>query len=147
MDREDKFFVLSLLSLAVSLFLFPLALYLLPQAWLGWVYHMPDFITAFSEYVQLSWGVSEDGALWVVVSILFFWGVIFSFIAYYAARQVRVDHKKKVPHESVNEAGVRLKQAKQNRRAILSSLVKLAVIIFMVFVISDIMQWAMAVAT
>ena len=146
MDREDKFFLLSLLSLAVSLFLFPLALYLLPQVWLGWVYHTPDFTTTFSEYIQISLGITQEAAQWVVVNILFIIGVIFACVAYYAGRQVRLDHKKRPRQESVDEAKVRLRQTKQGLRELMSLFVKIAVIVFLVMIISNIMQWAMAVA-
>lgn len=121
MEREDKFFLLSLLSLAVTLFLFPLALYLLPQAWLGWIYHTPDFVTTLNDYIQTSLGATQEASQWVVVNVLFVLSVVFAFVAYYAARQVRIDHKKRLPQEAVDEARVRLKQAKQKRREIVSS--------------------------
>jgi hypothetical protein len=147
MDREDKFFFLSLISLAVSLFLFPLALYLLPKVWLGWVYHTPDFTVMFGEYFQASWGMPQETAQWLVVNIFFVLGAISAWVAYYAARQVRIDHKKHLPQEKVDEAQVRLKQTKQGLREIMLLLVKLAVIVFLVVIISNIVQWGMGAAT
>lgn len=146
MDREDKFFLLSLLSLAVSLFLFPLALYLLPQVWLGWIYHTPDFTGALSEYFQSSFGVTQEAAQWVVINLLFIFGIVSATVAYYAARQVRIDHKKRPGHEAVDEAVVRLKQTKHGLREVMTLLVKIAIIVFIVVIISNIMQWGMTVA-
>lgn len=101
-------------------------------------------ITIISE--QTSLGATQEASQWVVVNVLFVLSVVFAFVAYYAARQVRIDHKKRLPQEAVDEARVRLKQAKQKRREIVSLVIKLTVIIFVVFVISNIMQWAMTVA-
>lgn len=147
MGREDKFFLLSLLSLAVSLFLFPMAIYLLPQVWLGWIYHTPDFVLSFSDYIQTVFGVTQENAQWALVYVLLGLGSIFAGIAYYSARQVRVDHKKSLPHEHVNEARLRLNRAKKNRREMIFLALKLTVIVGLVVIISQVVQWAMTVST
>ncbi len=145
MEREDKFFLLSLLSLAVSLFLFPLAIYLLPQVWLGWIYHTPDFVLSFSDYIQTVLGVTQEDAQWMFVYLLLGLGCAFACVAYFAARQVRIGHKKPLPHERVNVAKLRLKQAKENRREVVFLLLKLVIIIGLIVTISQIIQWAMTI--
>lgn len=145
MDREDKFFLISLFSLALSLFLFPLALYLLPQVWLGWMYHTPDFAASFSNYFQASWGVTQEAARWIVINIFFVCGALCASVAYYAARQVRIDHRKRPAHEAVDEAEVRLKRAKPGLRELMSLFVKLAVIVFLVVIVSNLVQFSVGV--
>lgn len=146
MERNDKFFLLSLVSLAASLFLFPLALYLLPQAWLGWNYHIPDFLLNFNDYLQASFGLTHEKASWAIFYLLFLSGLIFSGLAYYAAIHTRIDVKKSLPHESTNEAEVRLKQAKQNNREIFVLVIKIFFISLLVFSMAEIVQWAISVS-
>src|SRR5690242_2113223 len=109
MERNDKFFLLSLASLAISLFLVPVALYILPHTWLGWSYHIPDFIQNFNDYLQDALGVTSDNASWFTFYLLLLIGLIFAGIAYYAAMHTRLDFKKELPPEQVNEAEIRLK--------------------------------------
>lgn len=146
MERNDQFFLLGLISLAVSLFLFPLALYVLPQAWLGWTYHIPDFLLNFNDYLQDSFGITHEKASWVIFYLLFLLGLIFASVAYYAALHTRIDIKKPLPHETVNEAEVRLKQAKQNRREIFILVIKIFFISLLAFSIAEIVQWAISVS-
>jgi hypothetical protein len=146
MERNDKFFLLGLVSLAVSLFLFPLAIYILPQAYFGWTYHIPDFISNFNEYLQDAFGMTRRSASWTVFYSIFLMAIVFANIAYFAAMRTRHDIKKSIPHENVDEAVVRLRQANQNRRETIFLVVKLVLIMVLVFSIAEIVQWVVAMS-
>jgi len=146
MEHNDKFFLLGLVSLAVSLFLFPLALYILPEAYFGWTYHVPDFILNFNEYLQDSFGMTRNSASWTVFYFIFLIAVVFANVAYFAAIRTRHDIKKQIPHEQIDEAAVRLKQANQNRRETIFLVIKLILIMVLVFSIAEVVQWVIAIS-
>lgn len=146
MEQNDRYFFLSLASLAVSLFLFPLALYLLPQAFLGWAYHTPDFILSMNDYLQASLGITHEAALTSIFYGVFFLALIFAGVAYFAATHTRQDLKKTIAHESVDERQVRLRQAKQNRQEMVFLLVKIVLILIVVFFIAEMVQWAVSIS-
>lgn len=146
MEQNDRYFFLSLASLAVSLFFFPLALYILPQAFFGWAYHTPDFILNMNEYFQGLFGITLEAATSVVFYCLFFLALIFAGIAYFAATHTRHDLKKTLTHETVDERQVRLKQAKQNRRQMIFLVIKIILILMLVFFVAEIVQWAISIS-
>ena len=82
MEKNDRYFIVSLFSLAVSLFLLPLSLYLLPGVWFGWSYHIPAFIINGSSWLQDNFGLSEPIASWWMLGGLFVASLVFAGLAY-----------------------------------------------------------------
>jgi hypothetical protein len=146
MERNDKFFLLGLVSLAASLFFFPLAIYLFPQAYFGWTYHIPNFLSNFNVYLQDVFGMTLRSASWTVFYIVFLTAVVFANIAYLSAVRTRHDIKRIIPYEHVDEAVVRLKQANQNRRETIFLVIKLFFIMMLVFSVAKIVQWVVTIS-
>ena len=141
MENNDKYFILGLVSLAVTLFLLPLALYILPAVWFGWTYHLPDFILSWSNGIQTSFGLAEKSAAWWLFGTMFIVSLLFAFLAYFTTTRVNI--KPKVVYQS-GENDRTKKSAKYDPRETVFLVIKIIVIVGLVFFIAEMMQWVMA---
>lgn len=145
-ERNERFFFLGLVSLALSLFLFPLAIYLLPQVWFGWNYRIPSFILSLNAYLQDSYGMEDSVVSWLIFYVIFGLGVLFAVLAYFAVTHFRVDIRKPMAEESIEEVKQRLKYNRKHQQNTMLLIIKLILIFLLVFVIGQIMQWAISVS-
>jgi hypothetical protein len=146
MGQNDRYFIIGLMALAVSLFLFPLSLYILPQVWFGWTYHIPDFILSLSNWLQDNLEFKEGEASWFIFYSFFFTACIFAGIAYVASARANANMKKNVVRLPFDDAEKRIKQVRQDRRDSTFLVIKMIGIGILVFVVAEIMQWAIAIA-
>lgn len=145
MKKNDRYFIVSLFSLAVSLFLLPLLLYLLPGVWLGWNYHTPEFIINGNDWLQDNLGLSEQGASWWELGVLFLSSLVFSGLAYWSSTQFHEDIKPMV-NSLLTDDDERVKPLKQDRRELFFLVIKIVLIMMLVYLVANMMQWAIAVS-
>lgn len=88
MKKEDRLFFGGLFSLTLSLFLFPFGLYLMPAAWLGIEYSVPDFILNFVLWMQVTFHTTYGWAFVSVARLFFLPGVFFGIVAYLISRRL-----------------------------------------------------------
>ncbi|OGV46453.1 MAG: hypothetical protein A3F46_07730 [Legionellales bacterium RIFCSPHIGHO2_12_FULL_42_9] len=146
MGKDDKYFIVGLLSLALSLFLMPLSLFLLPQACFGWNYHIPDFVINWNNWLQDAFALSEQDAEWWVVGGLFVLSLVFAGIAYYTSTRPQYQIKPKLTSEHLPMDNHHLKPVRQDRRETVFLVIKIVVIMMLVYLIAQLMQWAIAVS-
>lgn len=144
MEKNDRYFIMSLISLAASLFLLPLALYLLPNAWFGWSYHLPDFILSSNDWLQDNFSLNDQAASWVVFGVILVLSLLFAGLAYFAATRPNADMKHILTSTSEDDAAV--KPVKQDRRQLVFLIIKVAAIMILAYFIAQMMQWAIAVS-
>jgi len=104
MKKEDKLFFLGLFSLTLSLFLTPFGIYLLPAAWLGWQYSVPDFVLNLTLWMQVTFHTTYGWAFVSVARLFFLPGLFFGAVTYLISR--RVSQMKLEAEESVDEREV-----------------------------------------
>jgi len=88
MKKEDKLFFLGLFSLTLSLFLTPFGIYLLPAAWLGWQYSVPDFVLNLTLWMQVTFHTTYGWAFVSVARLFFLPGLFFGSVTYLISRRV-----------------------------------------------------------
>jgi hypothetical protein len=150
MAQEDKLFFLGLLSLIFSLFLFPFAVYLFPAVWLGWDYLSPDFVVDISLWIQTTFNLTYAMAFhWFFRSILFL-AIFFGAVAYFLARRtthlqrtLEAMEQGETPDASESEP---LENIKEGASDSFKFFLKMVVIISLVFVVGNIMQWAISIS-
>jgi hypothetical protein len=150
MKLEDKLFFLGLLSLIFSLFLFPFVVYLFPAVWLGWDYLSPDFVVDISLWIQTTFNVTYAIAFhWFFRSVLFL-AILFGVVAYLLAR--RTTHLQRTleamdkGETSDTSESERLGSIKEGANDSFKFFLKMVVIISLVFVVGNIMQWAISIS-
>ena len=145
MKKNDRYFIVSLFSLAVSLFLLPLSLYLLPGVWFGWSYHIPAFIINGSSWLQDNFGLSEPIASWWMLGGLFVASLVFAGLAYLSSTQFH-EEIKPTANPLLKDEDERVKPLKQDRRELVFLVIKIVLIMMLVYLIAEMMQWAIAVS-
>jgi hypothetical protein len=88
MKKEDKLFFLGLFSLTLSLFLTPFGFYLMPAAWLGWQYSVPDFVLNLTLWMQVTFHTTYGWAFLSVARLFLLPGLFFGVTAYFISRRL-----------------------------------------------------------
>jgi|TARA_R110002126_G_scaffold291755_1_gene456913 hypothetical protein len=101
MKKEDKLFFLGLFSLTFSLFLTPFGFYLMPAAWFGWQYTVPDFVLNLILWTQVTFNTTYGWAFISVARLFFLPGLFFGATAYLISR--RLNKMKLEAEEGVHE--------------------------------------------
>jgi membrane protein insertase Oxa1/YidC/SpoIIIJ len=145
MKQEDKLFFLGLFTLVLSLFLIPFGFYLLPAAWLGWQYEIPNFILNFTLWMQVTFHTTYGWAFVWVARLIFLPGIFFGVVAYLIARRL---NKLKLEAEEVievsNEDEVQTHKETQKiqkeTQDSLMLLLKIAGIAALIFIVANAVQ-------
>ena len=137
MKREDRLFLMGLVALVCSLFLFPFVAYLFPAVWLGWKYSMPNFVLDTTLWIEVTFNTTYTMALLAAV----FFGVTAYLIAHHMSQlQAKLDSTEEAPQMARSVST----QAKQNSKEGVLFFLKMVVIIALVFIVSDVIQWAIS---
>jgi hypothetical protein len=148
MKHEDRLFILGLMSLICSLFLFPFVAYLFPAVWLDWKYHMPEFVIDTVLLLQDTFQITYALALRWVLRLSFLSAIIFGVIAYVISH--RISQLQQEENESIGTQAIMRKPSrieklkKQNNQESVLFFLKLVVIFMLVFIVSDMIQWAIS---
>ena len=134
--KNDKLFIIGLISLILGFALLGFTLYLAPNLLLGWHYTIPDFFMNWANWLELYSNYSDLEAAKALLLILFIVSVIFVLIAYVTSnmmdkelyKQQVVDpeipkRKKKISHEGLDLG------------------LKLFIIIIFVFILAAAFEW------
>lgn len=148
MKHEDRLFILGLVSLIFSLFLFPFVAYLFPAVWLDWQYHMPDFVLNMTLLLQDTFHIAYALALRWILRLSFLAAVFFGVIAYIISH--RINRLQQAADEAIETETILPKPSKiakfrkQNNQESVLFFLKLVVIFMLVFIVSDVIQWAIS---
>ena len=106
MKRDDKYFFTALISFILALVLLPIAFYMVPAAFFGWIYSFPDFMTRIVLFVQASFDLEYRTAVWWGVRVVGIPGFFFAALAYFCSskltRNIKINeylHEKDDPDE------------------------------------------------
>jgi len=143
--QNDVYFILSLICLGLSVFFLPLTMYLFPAACFGWVYHLPNFAYSLHDWFQAVLGIDENSASWVVVYLFFLLFVLFSGCTYYFSVKAKEGLKQASTVALGDEHALRSFRDKQERRETLLLVIKMILIISLVFVIAELVHYAISI--
>lgn len=146
MKREDQLFLVGLVSLILSLFLFPYLAYLFPAVWLGWEYHIPSFTVDATLWIQTTFHTSYFIAFHWFFRCIMVLAVLFGAIAYFASHHI--SRLQLNADKLQQDARARTKLSEKAKRGSKESVIfflKMVFIITLVFIVADIIQWAISV--
>ncbi|MDF1678516.1 MAG: hypothetical protein P1U32_07475 [Legionellaceae bacterium] len=150
MKQDDKMFLLGLLSLLCSLFLFPFAAYLFPAVWLGWEYQLPGFVVDTSIWIQTVFDTNYTVAFRWFFRMIFVLAIGFGVAAYLIAHHISQMQAAEEKNKEMMEEEVRPKlstKAKQTSKESFRFFLKMVVIISLVFIVASMIQWAISLPT
>ena len=147
MKQEDVMYVVGLMLLAMGMLLLPLSLYILPAVWLDWVYHVPSFILSAKDYLMDHLNLTEKSSYWLIFYTFFGFAITFLAVAIYLSYCIDVmlaspEVKKSERLQEIEGSMHVFKKTPKDRRESMLLVVKLIVIMVLVFMIADMMQWA-----
>ena len=152
MKKEDILFLWGLFTLALSLFLVPFGFYLLPAAWLGWQYSIPEFILNITLWMQVTFHTTYGWAFIWVARFIFLPGIFFGIVAYLISRRL---NKMKLEVEEAAETSTEedelahkkaTAELKKGTQDSLMLLLKIAGIAALIFAIANAIQMVISVA-
>ncbi len=148
MKHEDRLFLLGLVSLICSLFLFPFVAYLFPAVWLGWEYRMPDFVLNASLWIESTFHITYALAFLWFFRFVFLGAVIFGVIAYMISHHIsQLEFENDSTEEDIQLTSKISVKAKQSSKEGVLFFLKMVVIITLVFIVSDVIQWAISLSS
>ena len=147
MKQEDVMYVVGLMLLAMGMLMLPMSLYILSSVCLNWTYHLPDFILSLKDYLVDHFNLTEISSFWLIFYIFFGFAVLFLTSAIYLSYCIDLmlaspAVKKPEPLQEIERSMHVVKKTLKDRRESLLLVVKLTFIIFLVFMIANMMQWA-----
>ena len=151
MKHEDVMYVVGLMLLALGMLLLPLSLYILPAVWFNWAYHVPEFILSFRDYIMDHFDLSEKSSYWFIFYVFFSVSIIFLALAVYLSYCIDVIFssaaaKKSQPLQGMESGMNVFKRTPKDRRESMLLVVKLIFILFLVFMIADMMGMALSLS-
>lgn len=150
MKKEDKLFFLGLFSLTLSLFLIPFGLYLMPAAWLGWQYSVPDFVFDLILWTQVTFHTTYGWAFVSVARLFVLPGVFFGAVAYLISRRsskIKLQEENSVDERVLEDAAAHQAAEKMHEETkdSLILLLKITGIAVFIFVFVNAMQMLISV--
>lgn len=152
MHKEDKLFFWGLFTLTLSLFLIPFGFYLLPAAWLGWQYSIPEFILNFTLWMQTTFHTTYGWAFVWVARLIFLPGIFFGVVAYSISRRLnkmKLESEGEIEENEEEEEVLTHKASEELNKETKDSLMlllKIAGIAALVFVVANAIQMVISVA-
>ncbi len=138
-QHSPKVYIIGMVCMIVSMGLFGLGAYILPNVIFGLIYSIPDFIFDWTNLVQIAYGLNEKKAGWLVLAIIFLLGFLASIVTYAVSN--RLDNEiydiqtDKTDDEDISE------KWKDTGPLIL----KIIFILVLVFTIAKLFQWAISI--
>ena len=144
MKRDEQLFFIGLVALVLSLFLFPFVAYLFPAVWLGWEYKLPDFVLNSALWIESTFHTTYAMGLEWFFRLTFLAAVFFGVIAYFMAHHISQKKPDDV-EEAESRTVIKISQkTKSNSKETVLLFLKMAVILMLVFIVSDVIQWAIS---
>lgn len=108
-QKNEKAFVIGLLSLVISLSLFALSFYIMPNLLFGWQYSTPGFVISIVDWLQYAYNFTASGASTIVFFFVFLLALFFAVIAYYCSNKIddeiySSELQQRTPPEPVKES-------------------------------------------
>ena len=79
--QNSKYFIIGMTCLVIGLFMFVLSFYSLPYLVFNWRYKVPDFLSMFWGYLQLTYHLESRAAGWLIFLSTFLPSIILFVIA------------------------------------------------------------------
>lgn len=144
--QNDAYFIFSLICLGFCAFFLPLTLYLLPSAWLGWVYHLPNSVYAIQDWLQTVFNTDDITASWIVIGSCFMLFLWFGWLTYYFSLKAKEGLRRVSSALSGDEQALRSYNEKQESRETVLLVIKMLFILGLVFVVASLMHYAISLA-
>ncbi|MDX2346110.1 MAG: hypothetical protein QNK11_04485 [Legionella sp.] len=145
MKREDQLFLVGLVSLIFSLFLFPFVAYLFPAVWLGWEYRIPGFVLDAALWLEVTFHTTYVLAFKWFFRLTFLAAVFFGGIAYLISRHIsKLQTEGHLTAQEEKNVSKLSTKAKQNSKEAVLFFLKMVVILALVFIVADVIQWAIS---
>ena len=135
-QKNNKLFIIGLISLVMALAFLGITLYMLPNLLFGWRYNTPAFFMIWREWLQTQYGYTQAGASKIVLLLFFIPTTVFIVISYFSSRRIDSQTLYSDLSSEIKFSQVR----KQSREGVYLALKILFIMIF-VFIVASLLQW------
>ncbi len=142
-EQNKKFFIIGIICLSLGLILFALSFYIFPRLIFHWRYQIPEFIAGFAEFLQFNYHLKNTAAGWLVFLGVFSPSIILFIIADIISNKIdKQSNKDYYANDTTSPMHKRTKVGEPESRGLIF---KIILIIILVFVASQLFQWAIAI--
>lgn len=134
--NAEIYYIVGILCLVVSIGLFALSFYVLPNLAFGWHYSLPDFVSLWSNSLQEKYHLSEKAAAWFIFLGVFLPALCLAILADILSNQIE---RKVYRIEETKDTVIKSRRGEEKESNVL--VVKIIVIIVLVFVAAQFFQW------
>jgi hypothetical protein len=122
--------------------------YLFPAVWLGWEYRMPDFVLNASLWIESTFHLTYALAFLWFFRLVFLSAVMFGAIAYMISHHIsKLQAETDLTEEEIKSTSTVSIKAKQSSKEGVLFFLKMVVIMTLVFIVSDVIQWAISLSS
>jgi MFS family permease len=139
-QHNQKYYIVGIICLMLSLGLFCLSVYMIPYAWFGWSYDIPDFAQNLASTLQANYQLTPKASVWIVILIFFLPALILAFIADILSN--RIDNE----IHGLNTIEKEKPKKKPGDGESANLILRIFLILLLVFVAAEIFQWAISSA-
>lgn len=134
-QRNEMYYMIGIICLCVSLGLFALSLYILPNLAFGWRYEMPEFVSMWRALLQERYHFGEKASEWLIFFVFFFPAILFAIVADIFSNRIEKQWNRTDSGNS-SQAMKSTRDGESNRL-----IIKIIGIIILVFITAQFFQW------
>lgn len=137
-----KYFIIGIICLCLGIFLFVFSFYTFPFLVFNWHYKVPEYLSMFYSYLQLTYSLESGAAGWLIFLGLFFPSIVFFIVADILSNKIDGEiYRDYVENEASAKSEKRLKVGESESKGLV---LKIIMIIILVFIASEFFQWAIS---
>ena len=134
-QQNKLYYIIGMIFLVLSLYFLCLGTYILPHILLGMNYSIPDAVYERINYVETVYNVSNKHASWIILSAVYFMGIMCAFVTYFTSNEI--DNK----IYGIKSEPVEVKEETKESGTLV---LKIVFIIGLVFIVAKLFQWAIS---
>lgn len=139
-QQNHALYIISMISMVLSISIFCFTAYILPFLLFGWIYNVPGFIIHWQVWMQRHYGMTDLGSSSVLFLFFFGLGLIAAIIAYITSN--RLENEVLDIHPENKDDAIRIKRDVKESASILS---KIVIIVICIFVALALLEWMLYV--
>lgn len=142
-EKNRNLFIIGIVCLVLGLIFFILSFYTLPNLIFNWRYQIPTFIALLSGFLQANYNLQPKAAGWLIFLGIFAVSIILFIIAEVMSNKIDDKlYKDYYSEKSINKIQKNRINEEQDSRALVF---KIIFIIILVFIASQLFQWAITI--
>ena len=138
-QHNPKVYIIGLLCMIISMALFGLGAYALPNLAFGLNYSIPSIIYNWMSWIHIAYDLTEKQAGWLVLLVIFILGFVASIVTYAISNRIETEMY------SIEPAREEVHQKSKQWREVGPLVLKISFILAIIFISAKLFQWVLTI--